>query len=60
VFTIGWGLVFRSLLGVAVAIPMTWLIVDRIRVEEDLLASEFGAGWADYRARTWRLVPFVY
>jgi protein-S-isoprenylcysteine O-methyltransferase Ste14 len=36
------------------------LAVARITVEEDLLASHFGDEWADYRRRTWRLVPFVY
>ena len=28
--------------------------------EEALLASEFGERYADYRRRTWRLLPFLY
>jgi protein-S-isoprenylcysteine O-methyltransferase Ste14 len=28
--------------------------------EEVLLESEFREQYADYRRRTWRLVPFVY
>jgi protein-S-isoprenylcysteine O-methyltransferase Ste14 len=28
--------------------------------EEALLQSEFGERYADYRRRTWRLVPFLY
>ena len=60
VVMVGWGLVFRSALGVALVVPGLWLVVGRIRAEEALLASEFGERWAAYRAHTWRLVPFVY
>lgn len=59
-FVAGWGLVFRSAIGVALVVPALWMTLDRIRDEEALLASEFGAEWVAYRARTWRLVPFLY
>jgi len=44
-----------------VALPLylvgtLWRIAD----EERLLAEVFGAAYAQYRARTWRLVPLVY
>ena len=32
----------------------------RIRCEEDMLRSALGQPYETYRARTWRLVPFVY
>jgi protein-S-isoprenylcysteine O-methyltransferase Ste14 len=32
----------------------------RIRAEESMLAARLGAEYASYRARTWRLIPFVY
>ena len=41
-------------------LPFVWLLLVRIRAEEALLASEFGDRYADYRRRTWRLVPWVY
>jgi protein-S-isoprenylcysteine O-methyltransferase Ste14 len=36
------------------------IILGRIRSEERLLASHFGAEYEAYRARTWHLVPGVY
>ncbi|HYR96165.1 MAG TPA: isoprenylcysteine carboxylmethyltransferase family protein [Candidatus Binatus sp.] len=56
----GWVLVFRSGLGLLLLVPMVWLIVVRMDAEERLLASEFGGNYADYRKRTWRLLPGVY
>jgi protein-S-isoprenylcysteine O-methyltransferase Ste14 len=35
-------------------------ILLRVDVEERLMASEFGAAHADYRARTRKLIPFVW
>jgi hypothetical protein len=32
---------------------------ERIDAEEALLAAEFGDAWADYRRRSWRLVPWL-
>jgi protein-S-isoprenylcysteine O-methyltransferase Ste14 len=53
---LGWALAFRSVIGaLTVAI-----LVGRIRSEEALLASQFGAEYAAYRARTWRLIPGLY
>jgi protein-S-isoprenylcysteine O-methyltransferase Ste14 len=34
--------------------------VHRIRVEERLLEERLGAPYRAYRARTWRLLPFVW
>jgi protein-S-isoprenylcysteine O-methyltransferase Ste14 len=57
---LGWALVFRSVLGLALLVPAWLLLQERIRAEEALLASEFGDAHATYRARTWRLLPGVY
>jgi protein-S-isoprenylcysteine O-methyltransferase Ste14 len=57
---VGWALAFRSLVGVALAVLMIVPLVARIRSEEALLSSQFGAQYDDYRARTWRLLPGVY
>jgi len=56
----GWALVFRSALGVLVSLLFLPLLVARMNAEEALLESEFGERYADYRRRTWRLLPFLY
>jgi protein-S-isoprenylcysteine O-methyltransferase Ste14 len=35
-------------------------VIARIRAEEALLGSQFGAEYENYRARTSRLIPGVY
>jgi protein-S-isoprenylcysteine O-methyltransferase Ste14 len=57
---VGWALVFRSSIGLVVAVLGIPLLVERIESEEGLLASHFGAAYADYRRTTWRLVPGIY
>jgi protein-S-isoprenylcysteine O-methyltransferase Ste14 len=56
----GFLLVFRSKL-VLIALPI-YLIGTLLRIadEERLLAETFGAEFTQYRARTWRLFPFIY
>lgn len=60
VFMIGGALVFRSGVGLLIAAVVLVPILARIAYEETLLRSRFGAEYDAYRARTWRLVPFVY
>ena len=60
VFTFGWGLAFRSGVGVIIAVLMLFVLLARIRAEERLLSETFGAEYDAYRARTWRLLPYVY
>ncbi|HEY3812284.1 MAG TPA: isoprenylcysteine carboxylmethyltransferase family protein [Caulobacteraceae bacterium] len=60
VTSIGWGVAFRSLLGVILALLTLIPLIARIRSEEALLATAFGDEYAAYRKRSWRLVPFVY
>jgi protein-S-isoprenylcysteine O-methyltransferase Ste14 len=57
---LGWALVFRAGAGVLIAALLLIPLVARMRAEERLLASEFGAEYESYRARTWRLVPGIY
>ncbi|HWE40056.1 MAG TPA: isoprenylcysteine carboxylmethyltransferase family protein [Isosphaeraceae bacterium] len=57
---LGWALVFRSLLGVALMALEVVLFHPIIAEEEALLSAEFGDDYAAYRRRTWRLVPFLY
>jgi protein-S-isoprenylcysteine O-methyltransferase Ste14 len=58
--SLGWGLAFRSGVGVlltALSIPP---LLARIRAEEMLLRTQFGAHYDAYRARTSRLIPGLY
>jgi protein-S-isoprenylcysteine O-methyltransferase Ste14 len=57
---IGWSLVFRSLLGLLLALGILWLLVCRMNAEERLLAEQFGESYDSYRKRTWRLIPYLY
>jgi protein-S-isoprenylcysteine O-methyltransferase Ste14 len=57
---VGWVLVFRSGIGLILMLLVVGLLIPILRAEEQLLASEFGDAYADYRRRTWRLIPFLY
>ncbi|MGC2223579.1 MAG: isoprenylcysteine carboxylmethyltransferase family protein [Methylocella sp.] len=58
--SLGWGLAFRSGVGVLLAALMIPPLLARIGAEERLLRSEFGAEYDAYRARTSRLIPGLY
>jgi protein-S-isoprenylcysteine O-methyltransferase Ste14 len=60
VLALGWGLAFRSGVGVIIAVMMLVVLIARISAEERLLSDTFGAEYDAYRSRTWRLVPYVY
>jgi protein-S-isoprenylcysteine O-methyltransferase Ste14 len=59
-FQTGYALVFRSKVGLAAVAPVAGAIIWRIRDEEALLRSHFGARYDEYAQRTARLIPFVY
>jgi protein-S-isoprenylcysteine O-methyltransferase Ste14 len=58
--SLGWGLGFRSVAGVILALLLFVPVIGRIDAEEALLATQFGDEYAAYRKRSWRLLPFVY
>ena len=58
--TLGWGLAFRAVAGVVLTLLLIPPLVARMRAEEALLQSQFGAEYNAYRARTWRLIPGLY
>jgi protein-S-isoprenylcysteine O-methyltransferase Ste14 len=60
VMTLGWGLAFRSGVGVLLAALMVPVLLARIHAEERLLLSQFGTAYEAYRARTARLIPGLY
>jgi protein-S-isoprenylcysteine O-methyltransferase Ste14 len=60
VSTLGWSLAFRSWVGVLLTALLIVPLMARMRAEEALLGEHFGEAYAAYRARSWRLIPWVY
>jgi protein-S-isoprenylcysteine O-methyltransferase Ste14 len=56
----GWGLAFRSVVGLLLAVAMIPVVVGRIEAEERLLASQFGEEYEAFRRRTSRLIPGIW
>jgi protein-S-isoprenylcysteine O-methyltransferase Ste14 len=57
---LGWALVFRSVVGVLLAVLLIPPLVARMRSEEALLHQHFGSEYDAYTARSWRLIPGLY
>ncbi len=57
---VGWSLAFRGGVGLVITALILGVLIGRMNAEERLLAETFGTEYAAYRARTWRLVPYVY
>jgi len=58
---LGLGLAFNSWLSIVVIfVPIFLAFSFRIKVEEEALLNAFGAAYREYRARTKKLIPFVY
>jgi protein-S-isoprenylcysteine O-methyltransferase Ste14 len=58
--SLGWALAFRSGGGLILTALLIPPLVARIRAEETLLRSQFGAEYEVYCNRTSRLIPGVY
>jgi len=58
--SLGWGLAFRSAVGVLLTALTLIPLIARIRAEERLLRTQFGAEYDEFCARTSRLVPGLY
>ena len=41
-------------------IPIAWVLLHRIRIEEAALTEALGSDYADYAAKTARLIPAIY
>jgi protein-S-isoprenylcysteine O-methyltransferase Ste14 len=57
---LGWGLAFRAGVGVLLAALLIPPLLARMRAEERLLRTQFGAAYESYCARTARLIPGLY
>jgi protein-S-isoprenylcysteine O-methyltransferase Ste14 len=58
--SLGWGLAFRSGVGVLLTALITLPLLARIHAEERMLRTQFGDEYDAYCARTSRLVPGLY
>ena len=58
--SLGWALVFRSSVGVVITLLLLIPLIGRMDAEERLLAGQFGDAYENYRARSWRLIPWIY
>jgi protein-S-isoprenylcysteine O-methyltransferase Ste14 len=58
--SLGWGLAFRSGVGVLLTALLIPPLLARIRAEEALLRTEFGDEYMAFCARTSRLIPGLY
>ena len=59
-FFLGLPLLFNSVLGFAIVLPMILLVLLRIPIEENMLLREFGEDYREYMERTKKLIPSVY
>jgi protein-S-isoprenylcysteine O-methyltransferase Ste14 len=57
---LGWGLAFRSAIGVLLTALIIPPLLARVSSEERLLRTQFGAEYDAYCARTSRLIPGLY
>ena len=58
--SLGWALAFNAWIGVVFTGLMVPPLIARMNAEERMLASEFGEAFQAWKARTWRLVPWIY
>jgi protein-S-isoprenylcysteine O-methyltransferase Ste14 len=60
VYFAGVSLVFLSQVSMILLVVLLFVLLWRIRDEEDLMRKEFKKDWEDYRQRTFALIPFIY
>ena len=61
IYGLGYGLAFQSFLCTALVLLAVWISTHkRIAVEEAVLESHFGENYQNYKARSWRLFPWIY
>jgi len=58
--TLGYGIIFRSIISIALIVIIIGLFIWRIFAEEKVMEKEFGKEWSDYRKKTRRLIPYMF
>jgi protein-S-isoprenylcysteine O-methyltransferase Ste14 len=59
-YCLGFALLFRSWIGLALMAAQAAALVHRIKNEEQELARRHGALWTERVRTSWKLVPYVY
>lgn len=58
---LGNGFVLNNWISLVISfVPVLIAFMYRMNIEEELLVSNFGQEYLDYKKKTWRLIPFVY
>src|SRR5580693_6493695 len=60
VMTLGWELAFRTGIGIVLTVLLIPPLIARMDAEEALLSARFGKEYDAYRARTSRLIPWIW
>ena len=61
VYYLGLGIAMSNWISIVLLIAGPWWVVlNRIKKEEAVLRTHFGAAYEQYKARTWRLIPMVF
>jgi protein-S-isoprenylcysteine O-methyltransferase Ste14 len=60
VMTLGWGLAFRTGMGIVLTVLLVPPLIARMDAEEAMLSTRFGKEYDGYRARTPRLIPWLW
>jgi protein-S-isoprenylcysteine O-methyltransferase Ste14 len=58
--TLGWGLAFHTGVGIVLTALLIPPLIARMDAEEALLSARFGKEYDAYRARTSRLIPWIW
>jgi protein-S-isoprenylcysteine O-methyltransferase Ste14 len=60
VMTLGWGLAFRTGMGIVLTVLLVPPLIARMDAEEALLSARFGKEYDAYRGRTSRIIPWIW
>jgi len=58
--TVGVLVYSSSLYGLLILLALVPLLVNRIRIEEQMMTAEFGDSYRSYKKTTHKLIPFIY
>ncbi|TFH08031.1 MAG: hypothetical protein E4H08_08495 [Candidatus Atribacteria bacterium] len=58
--TVGVLVVASSLVGFLILLSLIPLVINRIRIEENMMIAELGASYRAYARGTKKLIPFIY
>ena len=59
--SVGLSMAMNSIISfLVITIPILFAIIYRITIEENILISEFGEKYIDYRKKTYKIIPKVY